>query len=369
MSETLLDGYFQYPLYHLNKSPLSARELLIMIATTIGWSNLASKSMQQYDSGFVRAFKGLRLHESESNFRALVENAHDGIVVLTNDGCACYANRRACEFTGYCKDELTAADFGDLTQRDDRSQPLHWLQMMLAGEQQIGCIEARLTHKQGEKLWFELSVSKTLWNKQPAVLVIFKDITERKCTQEALVSTCAELNCRVEKQASELKNSVRELDRKRKEFSLLKIEGEKINNELLETNNAISILARNINDHRLEAGKSVANAIHSRIMPVVDSLRNLAKTDEIQSGLDILDMHLQTLGKELRGEMNTMANLTPSELQVATMIKNGLKSREIAEKFYISLQTVKTHRRNIRKKLNIKSPNTSLASYLRFMMG
>jgi DNA-binding NarL/FixJ family response regulator len=104
-------------------------------------------------------------------------------------------------------------------------------------------------------------------------------------------------------------------------------------------------------------------------MPIIDDLRKSDKSDDIQFSLDVLEAHLQTLTKELRGETNLVVNLTPSEVQVATMIKNGLTSREIAEKFYISLQTVKTHRRNIRKKLNIQSPNTSLASYLRFAMG
>jgi PAS domain S-box-containing protein len=309
------------------------------------------------------------VQESDSNFRALVENAHDGIVVLSSDGQVAYANDRACEITGYSRDELSTADFGDVAHREDFSIAVQRFQEIIADEQAMGCLETRLLHKRGEMLWIELSASKTVWNRQPAVLVIFKDISERKCTQEALVNSCAELNCLVEKRDSELKESVKELEYKCKELSMLKIEAEKINNELLETNTALSILARKINDHRLETEKSVAGTINSRIMPVVENLRNSDKFDDIQSGLDVLDAHLQTLTKEIRGEMSTVTNLTPSEVQVATMIKNGMKSREIAEKFYISLQTVKTHRRNIRKKLNIQSPNTSLASYLRFMMG
>ncbi len=307
--------------------------------------------------------------ESDSNFRALVENAHDGIVVLSNDGLAAYANDRACEITGYSKDELSIGELGDVAHREDFSMAIQRFQEMVADERTMGCLETRLLHKRGEMRWIELSASKTVWNRQPAVLVIFRDISERKCTQEGLANSCAELECLVEEQNSELKISVKELECKCKELSLLKIEGEKINNELLETNNALSILAKNINGHRLEAEKTVAGTINSKIMPVVDNLRNSDKFDDIQSGLDVLDAHLQTLTKELRGERNTGANLTPSEVQVATMIKNGMKSREIAEKFYISLQTVKTHRRNIRKKLNIQLPNTSLASYLRFMMG
>jgi len=309
------------------------------------------------------------LRESDSNFRALVENAHDGIVILTNDSCACYLNKQACEISGYSQDELTTADFSDLVYRDDDSKAFQRYQEVIAGEQEIGCLETRLIHKRGETLWIELSASKTVWNRQPALLLIFRDITERKCTEKAMMNSCSELKCQVEKRDSELKKSGRELERKCKELSRLKIEGENVNNELLETNNALSFLARNINEHRLEAVKSLAGAINSKIMPIIDNLRKSDKFDDIQFCLDVLDAHLQTLTKELMGEMNTVANLTPSEVQVATMIRNGLKSREIAEKFFISLHTVKTHRRNIRKKLNIQSPNTSLSSYLRFVMG
>jgi PAS domain S-box-containing protein len=308
------------------------------------------------------------LHKSESNFSAMVEDAHDGIVIQTNDGCVCYANKRACEITGYSKDELTAADFGDVTRREDYSKAVQVSREKTAGEQVSGCIETRLIHQHGQVLCIELSASKTVWDRKPAELLIFRDITERKCTQETLLNSCAELKCRVDNRDLELKKTVRALESKLRELSLLKIEGEKISNELLETNNAISILARNMNQHRLEAEKSIAGTINSKIMPIVENLRKQAKSDDLKTGLDILDAHLQTLAKELMGEMNTLAKLTPSEMQVATMIKNGLKSREIAERFYISLQTVKTHRRNIRKKLNIHAPGASLTSYLRSIM-
>jgi PAS domain S-box-containing protein len=319
-------------------------------------------------SGLVRVKEEQMVQESESNFRALVENAHDGIVVLSSDGQAAYANDRACEITGYSQDELSTADFGAKAHREDFSIAVQRFQEIIADEQAMGCLETKLLHKRGEMRWVELSASKTVWNRQPAVLVIFRDITERKCTQETLLNSCAELKCRVENRDLELKKTVRALESKRRELSLLKIEGEKISNELLETNNAISILARNMNDHRLEAEKSIAGTINSKIMPIVENLRKQAKPDDLKIGLDILDAHLQTLAKELMGEMNTLAKLTPSEMQVATMIKNGLKSREIAERFYISLQTVKTHRRNIRKKLNIHAPGASLTSYLRSIM-
>jgi DNA-binding CsgD family transcriptional regulator len=47
------------------------------------------------------------------------------------------------------------------------------------------------------------------------------------------------------------------------------------------------------------------------------------------------------------------------------MIKNGMTTDQIAQHLHISPDTVKTHRRNIRRKLDIVGKKNDLASYLR----
>jgi len=56
-------------------------------------------------------------------------------------------------------------------------------------------------------------------------------------------------------------------------------------------------------------------------------------------------------------------------LRIASMIKNGISSEEIARHLYISPSTVKTHRRNIRKKLNIHNSGMNLRAYLESQLG
>ncbi|MCI5222321.1 MAG: DNA-binding response regulator [Candidatus Electrothrix sp. AR4] len=46
------------------------------------------------------------------------------------------------------------------------------------------------------------------------------------------------------------------------------------------------------------------------------------------------------------------------------LIRQGKRSKEIAEMLNIALQTVETHRKNIRKKLNISGKKINLVSYL-----
>jgi len=46
-------------------------------------------------------------------------------------------------------------------------------------------------------------------------------------------------------------------------------------------------------------------------------------------------------------------SLTPREVEIIRMIKDGLSTGEIAEKLFLGLETVKTHRKNIYFKLSI----------------
>ena len=48
-----------------------------------------------------------------------------------------------------------------------------------------------------------------------------------------------------------------------------------------------------------------------------------------------------------------MEPLSERELEVLYLIAAGLRNKEIAEKLFISLNTVKTHLKNINSKLNV----------------
>ena len=63
------------------------------------------------------------------------------------------------------------------------------------------------------------------------------------------------------------------------------------------------------------------------------------------------------------GEQSTpLELLTPRERQVFRLIAQGLRNREVAEKLFISLKTVETHRANIMQKLDLHSA-VELATY------
>ncbi|SFE40584.1 response regulator transcription factor [Thermoflexibacter ruber] len=68
---------------------------------------------------------------------------------------------------------------------------------------------------------------------------------------------------------------------------------------------------------------------------------------------NILAAYTQNL--EAREQNNFTHLLSPREIEVLVLIKEGLSNKEIAEKLFISLSTVKTHINNIYKILEVKN--------------
>lgn len=86
----------------------------------------------------------------------------------------------------------------------------------------------------------------------------------------------------------------------------------------------------------------------------------LSKYDESVSIFDDLD----TLSKKLGGLLNmgedeeetdNPETLSQREKEIVVCVVKGMTNKEIAEKLYLSIHTVITHRRNISKKLQIHS--------------
>lgn len=66
--------------------------------------------------------------------------------------------------------------------------------------------------------------------------------------------------------------------------------------------------------------------------------------------------------KETKHDFVEKINLTHREKEVISLFANGLSNKEVSEKLFVSTFTIETHKKNIYKKLNIKSV-AELVSY------
>ena len=93
----------------------------------------------------------------------------------------------------------------------------------------------------------------------------------------------------------------------------------------------------------------------SEILEAIYSLRNghefFAKSiSDILLHSYLTDQKVTTSEKE-----NKMKRLSPREKEVLTLFAEGFSNRHIAEKLFISVRTVETHKNNIMKKIELKT--------------
>ncbi len=139
---------------------------------------------------------------------------------------------------------------------------------------------------------------------------------------------------------------------------------ENLNAQLGDTNRALSIFAQNIEREREEVEKKIAIKLRNLITPMVDKLRRDKNLSRYGPELDMLVMQIEDLTSGFTMDSRIAATLSFTELRIASLIKNGVTTDEIARQLHISASTVRTHRKNIRKKLKINNVQYSLRNFL-----
>lgn len=101
------------------------------------------------------------------------------------------------------------------------------------------------------------------------------------------------------------------------------------------------------------------------VKPIVRALEEKAGPVEKRQ-LKLLSACLDQAASPLNDKLQSIyAILTPREVEIANMVKNGLTSKQAGSLLGLSEATVRKHRRNIRRKLDIAGKQQNLSSYLR----
>ncbi len=169
-------------------------------------------------------------------------------------------------------------------------------------------------------------------------------------TIKALIGTARDI--------SEHKRIERDLADRQKEL-------EKRTAELEEANTALRVILRRREEDQKITEEKIQNNVNELIMPLV---RKLKQTCLNGQGLNVVNLLENNIGNITAPFINHLSTahktMTPKEIQVAALIRQGNKSKEIAAIIGVSIGTVNTHRDNIRKKLHLKSKDVNLHAHL-----
>jgi DNA-binding CsgD family transcriptional regulator len=138
---------------------------------------------------------------------------------------------------------------------------------------------------------------------------------------------------------------------------------------LQEANIALRAVLSRLEEEKREIKASIVANIQKVIMPIVFELE-LEVTGRQRSYVTLLRQSLQEIASPFLTQIaRDHMELTPVEIAISTMIRNGLSTKEIAQLRCISSATVRRHRENIRRKLGLRNRKVNLATCLQASTG
>ena len=131
------------------------------------------------------------------------------------------------------------------------------------------------------------------------------------------------------------------------------------------TSTALRVLLSAIEEEKKELAERVQFKAEKFIFPKITELATEENPDKKEVLLESIVSTFQELTKPfVPGGLELRKNLSPTEIQIVNLIKQGKATKEIADFCNISVSTIASHRKMIRKKLNITNTKVNLYTYL-----
>ena len=134
---------------------------------------------------------------------------------------------------------------------------------------------------------------------------------------------------------------------------------------LEEANIALNVILRRREADKAEIEESVVNNIRELIMPCIQQMKKYRMDDDALKYASLAESFLADIVSPFLRRLSAKhLNLTHKEVLVASLLRDGKSSKEIADVLNITVRGVDFHRNKIRKKLGIKNKKDNLRSYL-----
>ena len=287
--------------------------------------------------------------EETLRIAAVAFETQDGILVTDAEGVILRLNKAFSRITGYSAEEVIGVTPSFLRSglHDEDFYKTMWLSVAHNGYWHGEIWDKR---KNGEifPLWLTLTAVTDAEGEITHYVGSFTDITVQKQAEKVLL----EARQRLENQVATTKEELE----KRKE-------------ETTEINAALKVLLKHRETDKSDAQSALLCEVEETIMPFLKKLKG-ASAGRRQSTrlISILETNLQHL-VDSYGSATTLSaalhHLTPVEMQVASLLRQGLPTKLIAATLNISPGTVGIHRKHIRKKLGLNGKAANLQNYLK----
>lgn len=134
---------------------------------------------------------------------------------------------------------------------------------------------------------------------------------------------------------------------------------------LNEINTALRVLLNKRDENRLELEEEFIKNVKDLIQPYLENLKQTNLNSRQRGYIETVESNLKNIMSSFSRELSIKnLNLTSTEIQVAHLIVDGKRTKEISPLLNVSEKTISVHRKNIRRKLGLRNTKTSLRAHL-----
>ena len=188
-------------------------------------------------------------------------------------------------------------------------------------------------HGPDKQRWFYMRATRAVGEEPLRVVISHEDITALKTAEEQL-----------KQREDQLREKKQHLE---------------------EANVALRAVIRKNDEDAREMEQAILQNIRDSILPKIRQLQERCETPEVCQLADRIESDLQDIASPFLLWLSNIATIvTPQEMKIALLIKEGKTSKEIADHLNLSEATINFHRQNLRTKLGLTGTSSNLRTYL-----
>jgi PAS domain S-box-containing protein len=243
-------------------------------------------------------------------------------------------NKTFSDIVGYTDEEITSLQApASYYSPDDLGRAIPFVEKVMT--EGTGTIELELICKDGRRIptEYRVAVIHDKDGKSENLIAVGREITERKQIEAALKEKEAQLRLKAK--------------------------------TLEEVNTALRVLLEKREKDKRDLEEKILCHVKDLVFPYLEKLKRSSLDATQASCVAVAESNLTHITSPFAQRLSAKyLGLTPSEIQVADLVKEGKSTKEIANFMHLSRRTIESHRDNIRKKLGIKNTKANLRTYL-----
>lgn len=302
------------------------------------WSDAEIKAIRTAADMIGAAVEHRRRHNelvsAETRYRQLVEHSPDLIAIII-DGRFRFINDAGVDLLGASSPaQIIGEPALKFFHPPDSNAPSRHLKRLLHGREIVSLSEQKITRLDGHQLEVELASLPFPEEGSGATQLVVRDLTWQKLGGAAL----GRREHNPEEQARHLE----------------------------EAKAAIKALTNQREQDNKEFAESISHNVRQIILPHLERLGKRGLNAEQAGCVEALKASIEQLVSPFIKVLSVgFSSLTPTEIQIAHMVRRGCRTKEVSEVLGIAETTVLFHRQNIRNKLGLKGSKVNLQSHLR----